>query len=229
VLFAATLYGAIAKSAGTTLGGGAIAAALHHLGDAGRGAIAVLGLTALLMAILLAVFATSQIGAICDEELGGRLGLVLASGVSRTEWLCTRVLVVLGTVAVMGVAIGLGTWAGTTMTDVPFPVTTAIATGLHDGAAALAFLGIGALLYGILPRRAPVISWILLTWSALVVMVGVVGVHGGWVLKTSVFHYVSPAPAAQVAWLADGLLVLLGFAGVCGGLVAFQRRDLTLA
>jgi ABC-2 type transport system permease protein len=48
-------------------------------------------------------------------------------------------------------------------------------------------------------------------------------------LDTSVFHHVTPAPAADPNWTAACWLTGLGLLGAVLGIAAFRRRDLASA
>lgn len=48
---------------------------------------------------------------------------------------------------------------------------------------------------------------------------------GRWLLDTSVFHYLTAAPAAAPGWTSSGILIGIGAAAVITGGAAFRRRD----
>lgn len=48
----------------------------------------------------------------------------------------------------------------------------------------------------------------------------------GWLLDTSVLHYIARAPAAPVQWDMAAILAGLGIAAAIAGAAVFARRDL---
>jgi putative exporter of polyketide antibiotics len=65
-----------------------------------------------------------------------------------------------------------------------------------------------------------------LSWSLLVVVVGGVGAVSHWILDTSVFHQMAPAPAVSPHWETNAAMAAFGVVTASLGAVAFARRDL---
>ena len=103
-----------------------------------------------------------------------------------------------------------------------------VQAGLNVAAPALLVLGVGTLLYGLVPRLAVPILYGLVLWSFVVQLIGSTITTNHWLLDTSVLTHLGPVPAtaldwAAVAWLALGVVTALA------GFVAFDRRDLAEA
>jgi putative exporter of polyketide antibiotics len=70
------------------------------------------------------------------------------------------------------------------------------------------------------------VTYSLVAWSLLVELVGGVVEANHWLLDTSVFHQMAPAPAADPNWTTSLGLVAVGLVAGVVGAVAFARRDL---
>jgi ABC-2 type transport system permease protein len=80
--------------------------------------------------------------------------------------------------------------------------------------------------FALLPRRAVVVSWLLL--GASVLLSPVFGLSLGlpdWVLELSPFAHLK-APAAEVGTVAIVALVAIAAGLVAAGLASFRRRDI---
>jgi ABC-2 type transport system permease protein len=222
----ALLYGLIAKSAGSTITGSSIHDVLAKLGSVGTGASAVLGVCFLVLAILLAFMGVGQLAAARAEESSGRLDHVVVRPVARTRWLGGRVLLAVVVLVAGGLLAGVASWLGTASQHAGVGLPSLLAAGVNLVPPALAILGIGVLTYGFRPRATAPVVYGLLGWSALIVIVGGIGATSHWVLDTSVFHQMSPAPAVHPRWEADGVMVAIGLVTTAAGMLAFARRDL---
>ena len=100
------LFGAVAKDAGATLSNSSVKEVFDKLGATGGGVQAYLGVAFLMMAVLIGFVAAGQIGAVRDEEVGGRLDQLLARPLSRTRWLVGRLGIGLALVVACGAAGG---------------------------------------------------------------------------------------------------------------------------
>ena len=87
-------------------------------------------------------------------------------------------------------------------------------------------LGTGVLTFGILPRATSIVTYAVLGWSLLIVIVGGFGTLSHWVLDTSVFHHMASAPGVAPNWQASEIMIGVGAAAALAGGMAFRRRDL---
>jgi ABC-2 type transport system permease protein len=221
----ALLIGAIAKSgASATTGSSAIQTALSRLGGHGAAIEEYLGLTFLIVAITVAMIAAGQITAIRAEEADGRLENLLVNPVSRTRWLAGRLVLATGLVLAAGLLSGVGAWAGAAGNEVGFG--SLVAAGVNVVPPALFVLGLGTLVYGAWPRLTSVVVYGYLAWSFLVEFVGSVVALSHWVLDTSVFFHMVPAPASGPNWTSLLVLTLLGLVAAVAGSALLERRDL---
>jgi ABC-2 type transport system permease protein len=220
------LFGLIARSAGGTISGSSVGSVLARLGAPGASARAVLGVCFLIVAVLVAFMAAGQVTAARAEESGGQLDHLLARPVSRSRWLSGRLLVAVAALLAGGVAAGVLAWLGAASQHAGVSVTALVAAGVNTVPPALAILGIGTLALGIWPRATSAVTYLVLAWSLLAVIIGGAGATSPMVLDTSVFHYMASAPATSPHWAANGVLAAVGAACAVAGGIALRRRDL---
>jgi ABC-2 type transport system permease protein len=219
------LYGLIAKSAGSTIAGSSVHGVFSRLGANGNGPEAVLGVCFLVLAVLVAFVGAGQLTAARSEESTGRLDHLLVGPVSRTRWLGGRLVVAVVILLVSGVITGLFASFGAASQHSGVGLGPLLGAGLNTVPPATVILGIGVLALGLAPRATSAIVYGYLGWSLLVVIVGGIGAADHWILDTSVFHQMAPAPARPPNWPANGAMVLLGALFVLVGGLAFRRRD----
>ena len=159
-----------------------------------------------------------------SEESAGRAEVVLATPVSRWQWVASHAAIAalgsLWLLAVVGTAAGL-TAGAVSSTGVAQLLPAALATA----PAVLVCLALTVLLFGLLPR------WSTFAWGLLAVFVllGELGVLLGlpdWALGLSPFGHLGSLPGGDAN--AAGLVALVVAAVVAGtlGFVGFRRRDL---
>ncbi len=225
IAVSALLFGLIAKSAGGTISGSA-KEVFAKLGATGTGANAVLGACFLILAVLVAFIAAGQITATRGEESGGMLDHVLIGPVLRTSWLGGRLLVALVVLLISGLFAGVFTWFGTFSQHAGVSFTTLLEAGVNLVPPAIIILGVGVLVFGVLPRLTSIAVYGALGWSLLLVIVGSIGAVNHWALDTSVFHQMASAPAVRPNWRVNGIMATIGVVCALVGGLAFRRRDL---
>ena len=219
--------GAVARSAATILTSSpAFAGALRKLGIR-QGAQGYLGAAFLFVAVLIAVMAASQIGAIRDEEGSGRLDNLLVRPVRRAVWFFGRLGVSLALLTLVGLVSGFVTWAAAAAQHTGVPLHKLMEAGINVVAPGVFVLGAGALALGVLPRAASTLAYGIVAYSFLVSLLGAVIKGQDWIRDTSLFSHIALAPGAKPDWFQAGMLVLLGLAMAGLGALAFQRRDLS--
>jgi ABC-2 type transport system permease protein len=222
----AVLLGTVAESSAADASGDrSVQKALGQLGGHGSAVSAYLGLTFLILALLLALIAAVQVIALRDEEASGHLENLLVRPVSRARWLYGRLLLSAGVLLVAGTLAGAAAWAGAASQHGDVRPGSLVNAGLNLVPPALMLLGLGALAFGAWPRRAAALTYGYLAWSLLVEFTGAVVHISHWVLDTSVFFHMAPAPAANPDWVSAAVLVGLGMAGALAGAFMFGRRD----
>jgi ABC-2 type transport system permease protein len=221
------LMGFIAKPGGSALTSSpTIEHVMSRLGAGGGSARAYLGLTFVIVAVIVAFLAASQVSSARAEEADGHLDLLLVRPVSRSGWLAGRVTVSTGLVVGGGLLAGLFAWAGAASQSSGVGIVTLLGAGANLVPPSLFILGTGFFTLGTWPRAATSITYGFLAWSLLIELVGGVFTSDHWVLDTSVFHQMASAPATAPDWARAAVLVLAGAAAAALGAVAFSRRDL---
>jgi ABC-2 type transport system permease protein len=93
---------------------------------------------------------------------------------------------------------GIGSGAGAASQHSGVGFASLILAGLNIAAPPLFLLGLGALLIGAWPRRTAVVVYGYLAWSFLIEFLGAVVHASHWLLDTSVFFHMAPAPATSL-------------------------------
>ncbi|MFE7419612.1 ABC transporter permease [Rhodococcus sp. NPDC057529] len=227
----ALVYGAIADQIDDFLGEGEqVADMMEQLGGGTTDMVdayfaAIFGM----MAIAVAGYAVQALLRMRGEEAAGRLEPVLATAVSRPQWMLAHVgLVTVGIVvlqALTGAATGLA--YGLVTEDVPGKVVSLTGAALVFVPAIGVVAALAVLAFGGFPAWSAGLSWGVL---ALCLIFGYLGSLLGlpqMVRDLSPFTHVPALPAAEVT--AAPLISLAVIAVVVGavGVLLFRRRDLT--
>jgi ABC-2 type transport system permease protein len=219
----ALVFGVTAVSVGNVE---AVEQAVRRLGSAASGATAWIGYEFLFIAPLVTFAAAGQVAALRGEEAEGYLDNLLARRVGRAGWLAGRLGFAAAFLAVAGLAAGVGGWIGLATGHSGIGFGAMLQAGLNLIAPALFVLGVGALLYGLIPRAAAPILYGLVLWSFLIEIIGSSITSNHWLLDTAILFHIGPVPATDLKWTAVAWLTGLGVIAAVAGLVAFDRRDL---
>jgi ABC-2 type transport system permease protein len=178
------------------------------------------------MALLALGFVVQAVVRLAGEETSGRLGVVLATKASRTEWwLGTGLTALAGGVAIQllsALALGLGIWVGT-------GEASGVGTGIQVGLAfvsALLVCGAVCLLLSAGSARLAVAGWAVFGAVMTLDLLGATLDLPEWVLDLSPFHQIGRPPIDPVSTLSVLLVGLLAVAVVAASLLLFRRRDL---
>src|SRR5207344_334048 len=98
--------------------------------------------------------ATNQLSALRSEEAEGYLDNLLARHVSRARWLAGRLGFGVVFLVLTGVACGVGGWIGLTTGTSDVGIGAMIQAGINAAVPGLFVLGVGTLLYALVPRLA---------------------------------------------------------------------------
>ncbi|MGW5667256.1 ABC transporter permease [Micromonospora sp. NPDC003776] len=161
------------------------------------------------------------------EESAGRTEPLLATETRRSAWLLSHVVfALLGPVVVLAVTgLATGLTYGLSVRDVPGELPRMLGAALAQVPAAWVLAGLAVLLYGMLPRVAPV-AWGALAVCVLLGQIGAVLKLSQWLLDLSPFTHtpqtLGPTWSATPLWT----LTLLALALAAAGLTTFHRRDI---
>jgi ABC-2 type transport system permease protein len=179
----------------------------------------------LMLAVITGGFTISSALRLRSEEAGGRTEPLLATAVSRVEWMTSHLAVSLGgSVAILLAAgIGMGATYAVIVGDAgEIPRLTGAALGFAPALWVLA--GVVAALFGLLPR-AGAAAWAVLAWCGVVGFLGELLGLPQWSRDLSPFEHVPMMPVDALDWVPLGLLTLVAAASTAAGLVGFRRRD----
>ena len=222
----AVLIGTTAESsAKDATGSQGISQAIGRLGGHGSIVADDLGLTFLILALLIALISAGQITAMRTEEADGYLENLLVRPVSRTSWFAGRLGLSSLLVLTAGLLAGIGAWAGAASQHSGVRFGSLVTAGLNVVPPGLFLLGLGALVLGAWPRRTSTVVYGYLAWSFLIEFAGGVVHTSHWLLDTSVFFHMVPAPAASPDWPSMAVITGLGIGGAVLGGILLCRRD----
>jgi ABC-2 type transport system permease protein len=160
------------------------------------------------------------------EETGIRAEPVLATPVSRSQWVAGHLAVaVAGTVAVLaGGGLGLGITYGIASDDLG-QIPRMVAASLTYVPAVAVLIGIAIVLFGVAPG-AVAAAWAGLGAVLAIGMLGELLNLPGWVRGLSPFEQTPQVPADDVAVVPLLVLAAIATAFIVTGFVGFRRRDL---
>ena len=162
-----------------------------------------------------------------QEESHGTAEVVLATPVPRRRWLGEYGAVAfIGVVVVIGVAM-LGAFAGARSADDPGGMTRdAAAAALAQLPAILVFLGLGLLLFVLLPHQMIGLSWALLTLGAFFGVFGELLGLPDWVRDLSPFAHSPVTIGDDVDWSGGIWMIGIGVGAIALSIVLMRRREL---
>ena len=226
----AVLIGTVAESATKDLTGSkGVEEVISRLGGHGSLVAAYLGLTFLMLALMIALVAAGQITAIRTEEADGHLENLVVRPVSRRSWFVERLVLSGSLLVVAGLLAGTGAWAGAASQHSGLRIGSLVTAGLNIVPPALFLLGLGALVLGASPRHTSAVVYGYLAWSFLIEFIGGVIHASHWLLDTSVFFHMVPAPATSPDWASAAVVGGLGVTGAVVGGLLLERRDVMSA
>jgi ABC-2 type transport system permease protein len=223
----AVLIGSVAENSTKDVSGSAdISQAIGRVGGHGSLAAIYLGLTFLVLALITSMVAAGQAAVIRTEEADGHLENLVVRPLCRTAWFTGRLGLSAVLIVVAALVAGFGAWAGSAGQHTGVSTGSLLLAGLNIAPASLLILGLGALAFGVRPRWTPVVVYGYLAWSFLVELLGSIVHASHWLMDTSVFFHMAPAPASDPDWASAGVVTGIAFACAVAGCAAFNRRDL---
>jgi ABC-2 type transport system permease protein len=180
----------------------------------------------LFIAIGVALYAATHVTAWREEESHGRLDLVFAQPQGRRGWLGGRIAVALAATATLAILAGLSGWVGTAVRGSGVSLWAMLETAINMIPLAASFLGIGVLLFSLLPRQAGPLLYGLIAGAFIWELTGSIIDAPEPTLGVSPFHHLALVPAASLDLSASAAMLAIGVVSAVGGMELFRRRDL---
>jgi ABC-2 type transport system permease protein len=187
--------------------------------------IAFLGFGGLFTALILLVMTAVCVGNIRREESKGYLDNFLIQPVRRSQWMLGRLGVVAAMTTTISLLSGYLIWQIAAYQGVTLDLWTMMQNAIALTGTLFLLLGIGAAVYGILPRLASIAIFAVIIWAFVVDVLKAFLKLDDWIDKTSVLHYVSFAPTKAPDWTQFSWLVVIGALLIAFGVWRFTQRD----
>ena len=177
------------------------------------------------VALAICLFVCTQISTLREDE-EQHLESVLAQPVARWRWLGGRLILTAIAAAAIALAAGIAAWVGATAAGVRVPLPSLLEAGANALPVAMLFLGLGGLVYALVPRVAAGIMYGLVAVAFLWQLVGALIGPPRWVLDLSPFAHLALVPSQPFQPVSAGVLAAVGLVGAIGALAAFSHRDI---
>lgn len=197
------------------------------LGDIVSGGLKALaaGLLVPLIALAISVFAAQSATTLRADEAHGVLEAQLAGAVSRTSWALQRLAItVIGTVVLLLVAGAIvgqsyaGLVAGGSMADI-------VGAFLAYLPACLLLASVFVLGFGWWPRQSVLVTWIVVGFLWVIMMVGIAIRIPQWFLDLMPFNATPQLPAAAMDWRPIVIMSAIAVVFSAVGLIGLRRRN----
>lgn len=189
--------------------------------------VAFIGAGLVLNAIILLLMATAGMSQVRAGEAKNQLDNLLVQPLRRSIWLAGRFVIIVTTALIISLLCALVIWAMAHAQNIPLDLGNLLLVSIALLGTVILTLGLGTLLYGLLPRLAATGMYIVIAWSFLIDMIGAVVKLDDIFVKSSLLHYISISPTEAPDWKTFAWLVGLGLVMAIAGIFAFARRDIT--
>lgn len=186
---------------------------------------AYIGFSFSFFALVVSLFAISQVAAGRHEETEERLQTVLAQPLSRGRWLGGRLALAAAGAVAVSMSAALLTWAGAVSQGVSLSLPRMLEAGANCLPVAILFLGVAALTYAVLPRASTGIAYGLLVMAYLWQLIGSLLGAPTWLVQATPFAHVGAVPVMVFRAQAAAIMVGIGLLAGAAALLAFRRRD----
>ena len=161
------------------------------------------------------------------EEVSGRLENIVATRVTRLQWLTLHVAVVLiGGMLMLAATGGILALCVNLLSDFTIDVDEYMLASLSYAPVMLVFAALYLLLFGAFSGLASGVSWLYFGFVAFALWLGpVVGLDQA-IMNLSVMEYVASPPAEAISWGVMGNIGTVAIGMGVVGIVAFRRRNI---
>jgi ABC-2 type transport system permease protein len=188
--------------------------------------IAFLGFGGMFTALILLVMSAVAIGSIRNQEAKLYLDNILVQPVHKTAWLAKRLIIILMMVIIIAISTGVVIWQIASAQGVHLELGLVLQNSVTLVGAVIVLIGLGGLLYGVLPRFATMLMYIAIVWAFLADVLKALFSLNDAIDKTSLLHYVTFAPTKAPDWSTFAWLVAIGVIASLVGIFAFAKRDI---
>lgn len=186
----------------------------------------ILGSLLMFLALVIGLFAVSQVAAIREEEASWRIEHLLTRPVGRSQWLLGRVAASMVAIVVISIVMTVAAWVGAAVVGVAPPLAELPVTAAAPVPLAWMFLGIGVALVGVAPRLAAPIGYGAVIAAFVLDLVGGLLELPQRVLELGPFRHLEPVPVVDYPVGPALVMIALAIMTVALGTTVFRRRDL---
>lgn len=188
--------------------------------------IAFLGFGGLFTALILLVMTAVYMGNVRNQEAKGYLDNFLVQPIGRQRWLIGRIVIIICMATIISLLTGYVIWQIATVQGVAISLSIMLQNAIALTGSIILLVGIGVLLYGLLPRFVSVGMYAIIIWAFVVDVLKSLLSLDDWVDKTSLLHYVAFAPTKSPDWSTFLWLVGIGIFLMTIGVWCFTKRDI---
>lgn len=181
---------------------------------------------AVILGLVIAVFAAFRMGATRAEEATTRAEFLLTRPVRRWRWLGGHVLCLVASVLLLSLTAATALWLGGAATGAPLTPGDAFAATFNAVPMVMVFAGLSVLVFGIAPRATVAVGASAAVVAYVLQLVGPLLEWPDWVVAVSPFHHLAAVPVDPFGRSAAIVMVVVGVALAGAGILAFERRDL---
>ena len=197
-----------------------------QLGGSDNIALAFIGAGFIFLVVILLLMATSSMGSVRNSEAKNILDNILVQPVRRSSWLIGRLTLIISATVIISLLAMTATWAMASAQHLSVEFGTLLAIGIALTGTVLLTIGLGTLLYGLVPRFATIGMYAVIIWSFLIDMIGSVVKLNDFVTNSSLFHYISISPTTAPDWKTFIWLAVISVTMMAAGIIIFTKRDI---
>jgi ABC-2 type transport system permease protein len=180
---------------------------------------------AVVIAIVISLYAAWRIGAVRNEEDSERAEHLLTRPLSRSRWLGGHLLLAVASIIVLSLVNAVLTWMGAEVTSAPIGLADMIEASANLLPVVMVFGGLAVAMFGLAPRLTIAVPAGAVGVAYVLSFIGPALDLPGWVTGLSPFYHVSLVPVADYALLQGLVMLALALALTAVGWFAFTRRD----
>jgi ABC-2 type transport system permease protein len=177
-------------------------------------------------ATFLLIMTTLNVSRIWREEAKGYADNFLVQPTRRTKWIIWRLWLAAMMFMVIALLAAVTMYSVAHAEHIHVSLHALVMDALSLGGVMMLTLGIGALLYGYLPRLAVTAMSILIGWAFILDILKSFFHLSSVVTKTSILTYIPINPSNAPDWPAIAWLVVIGLMLMALGVLRFAKRDI---